>query len=421
MPILGDGREYHWNDDYEEWTWGSEDNPGDEMEDPGAYVPGFDSYAECNCPGCCASRVDGSEPGHRPESEHYEETDDGIVASAEPPLALVLESIPDRPNRRVSFEQEIGGNARSVATLLYEAGLTSEPRVWDYHSGNSEWLHVERDGSVDGEIIFSRLHLDNPSTARRAESALHVVQSALTSGVARLDSRCGFHVHVGIGYDDVSGSPCYGMGAVESLYHLWNHVEDVVFRLASANWARHRTDRGNTYGGATRKGLTGAVGIGQRLQRDRLALNLQGFLASRASCSCGAFQFGDWAACTCPSTPKPTVEFRVFNATANTRKVRAYCALALALVAYAERHACTPDSHPVNEWRGSARLDEATAAPVLRFILRDLPLTDAEREDLRYCAFHSMRGEQGSLRPIVAGIRRRKGHDRAAVRAVQGR
>lgn len=426
MPFTLDDREYHWNDDYESWNWGSEDDPGDEMDDDeaGRHVPGFRSGADCNCPACCAGRdgsATGDESGPHAESEHYEETDDGIVPVDAPPLALLLETIAGRPARRVSFEQEFGGNARTVATLLYEAGLTSEPRVWDYHSGNTEWLHVERDGSVDGEIIFSRLHLQDPQVARRSESALHVVQSALSNGTARLDSRCGFHVHVGIGYDDVTGAPCYGMGAVQSLYHLWNHVEDVVFRLASANWARHRTDRGNSYGAATRKGLTGAVGIGSRLRRDRLALNLQAFLASRASCQCGAFEFGDWAVCTCAGTPKPTVEFRVFNATANARKVRAYCALSLALVAYAEANTCTPDSHPVNAWAGSARLDEATAGQVLRFILRDLPLTDPEREDLRYCAETSMRGGPGSLRPIVGAIRRRKGHNRAAVRAGQGR
>ena len=139
------------------------------------------------------------------------------------------------------------------------------------------------------------------------------------------------------------------------------------------------------------------------MQRERGALNLSNFLASRGYCSCGAFDFGTWSECTCP-LEKATVEFRVFNATANKRKIRAYTALCLALVAYAENHTCTAESHPVAAWRGTAQLDSETAYNRLHFILRELPLTEEEREDIRYCA------ERSSLKDVVTRVRRRKGY-----------
>ena len=355
--------------------------------------------------------VEDEDPDEDPEDEDpvFETSDDGATEAQAPDLPLMVAAIPGRPARMVSFEQEVGDGAYEIASALYEAGLSSTGEMWGYHSSCSEFVHVEHDASVDGEVIYSRLRLDRPHVARKLDETLGIVQSMVARGEVSLDSSCGFHVHVGLGFDDQAGARCFSMAGVESLYHLGNYVEDVFYRLGSSNWRSHRTETGNHYAPRTPKSFRGAVGIGNGMEGRRDWLNLSNFLAARARCRCGAFSFGAWQECTC-DLPKPTVEFRVFNATANPRKVRAYVALCLALVAYAESHEVRPDSFPVHEWRGTGQLDEETAESVLRFILRDLPLTDPEREDVRYCAETSAKGERGSLRPVVARIRRRKGY-----------
>lgn len=338
------------------------------------------------------------------DEDGFEEAGDDLGSPAFALPDTLLSVVEGRPARRVSCEQEVGGDGHYVASQLYDAGLTSEPGMRGYHSGSTEWCYVEDDGSVDGEVIYSRLHLAEVPVARRLDQALDVVHACIAEKHARLDSRCGFHVHVGLDHDARSGACCYSMGAVQSLYHLWNHVEDTVYRLGSANWRHHRDETtGNDYAAPSRKGLTGAVAVGNNLRGYRGALNFMNFLGSRGACHCGAFDFGAWQECTC-ELPKPTVEFRVFNGTANKRKVRAYSALALALVAYAETHECTAESHPVHAWAGTHALDGERSEETLRFILRELPLSDVEREDVRYCA------ERCSLADVVTGIRRRKGY-----------
>ncbi len=362
----------------------------------------YNENGDCECPDCYAGNSDREGNDYGDDSPEIVNDDLPSVSSVAK-SAMYVPAIEGRPLRLVSLEQEIGGDGSYAIAALYNAGLTSEPRLWEYGSDRAEFCHVERDGSVDGEIIYSKLRLDHPATLRKLDDAIDVVGGTIADGECRLDSRCGFHVHVGIGRD--GDIPCYSMAAVQSLYHLWNYLEDTIYRLASANWDRHRTESGNNYAPPTVKGATGAVQIGRNLQRDRYALNLGNFLGARGYCGCGAFDFGEWSACTC-NLPKPTVEFRVFNATANKRKIRAYAALCLALVGYAETHEVTADSHPVFPWAGTGTMQIGTEDQVtrLRFILRELPLTDDEREDIRYCA------EKSSLKEVVSGIRRRKGY-----------
>ena len=384
--------------------------PADIEEHENADLPGYDPDAECNCYDCCAERASYSPDDHDYDSEYdpdgydpdesIEQTDDEVVAPSAIDMPLLIPALPDRPSRLVSMEQEIGGSGESATKALYDAGLTSEPHMASYHSGRSEWCYVEEDGSVDGEIIYSRMRLDRPVQARRLDEAVTAVQHCMGTGDVRLDTRCGFHIHVGLGYDETAGTACYSMKSVESLYHLWNYLEDTIFRLASANWKHHRTEVADcNYAAMTAKGLSGARDVGRTLQHERNALNLGNFLQSRGYCRCGAFDFGEWSECTC-ELEKPTVEFRVFNATANKRKIRAYAALCLALVAYAEEHEVTAETHTPFDWSESTQsVDIEASEERLRFILRELSLTEAEREDIRYCA------ERSSLKDVVASIR----------------
>lgn len=129
------------------------------------------------------------------------------------------------------------------------------------------------------------------------------------------------------------------------------------------------------------------------MQGARGALNLSNFLSARSYCHCGAFDFADWENCVC-NLPKSTVEFRVFNATANLRKVHAYTALSLALVEEAKRKRYTTDKHPAFAFtRGEVVTNKDQTKRALTLIFETLPLTRTEKNDLRYCAENSSLAE----------------------------
>jgi hypothetical protein len=304
-----------------------------------------------------------------------------------PPARLHLPVLPDREARLISIEQEIGGGAEYIATAFHHAGLSNYRDMLGYHSSAGRgfspgFCHVEEDGSVNGEIIYGKLRLQDNAIAARLEEALMLVRSKIAEGEARLDMRCGMHIHV-----DGKG---LGMHAVESLYHLWNHLEDTIYRMGAAHWRAHRTAIADyNYAPATTKGLMSRAEIGSFFDGHRGGLNLQNYLGARGNCSCGAFDFASWEDCTC-DLRKATVEFRVFNATANLRKVHAYTALSLAMVEASKRLTVTPeDFEPFNFDRTSKTPNEAQTLKALGFIFETLPLTETEREDLAYCARNS--------------------------------
>ena len=328
-----------------------------------------------------------------------------------------LPVLEDRRPRLISFEQEVGRGGELIADRMYAAGFSESPSIHGYHSSRvvGGFVHVEEDGSVDAEVIYNRMRLDSQDGALRFERALNVVREAIREGESKLDMRCGGHVHVDIGSSALGSDQRYGMADVESLYHLWNSLEDVIYRLASANWSRHRTEVASTnYAPRMDKHLAtdGRARLGSRLDANRSVLNFSNYLAARASCRCGAFTFEDWASCVC-ELPKATVEFRVFNATANLRKVHAYTALCLALVEYAKRHTVTTETHPERGWTHGAPPNHETAREALRFILWELPLTHEERQDIRYCA------ENSSLRDVLRELpqQRRPRHSREVTTA----
>src|SRR5204863_507788 len=84
-------------------------------------------------------------------------------------------------------------NGENAAHALHHAGLSSSDYMRGYHSGGAgEFCYVEEDGSVDGEIIYSRLRLSDAAHARKLEDALSVVQDLISEQEIGLDSRCGF-------------------------------------------------------------------------------------------------------------------------------------------------------------------------------------------------------------------------------------
>lgn len=349
--------------------------------------------SNCDCDDCMYSDED--EGGYGSDETSRDDPD-----AAELP-ALTVPALADRPARMLSAEIEVGRGGTYLAEKFHTEGLAEGARMRGYHSseGLSKTIHVEEDGSVAAEVVFQKFRLNKRGDASKFAAGVGVIKDAIRDEYVKLDMRCGLHIHVGLSYDAECGIPAYGMDSVASLHHLWNYLEDTIFRIASANWKGHRSEFGNDYAPKNFKGASSRREIGRMHNNSRGALNLSNYLGARGYCRCGAFDFGEWSECTCDMT-KATVEFRVFNTSANTRKLRAYAALCQALVAYAERNTITAESHPALEWAGdgysrAAGPNETETMERLKFIFRELPLTNDEKQDLLYCA------EKSSLNEVM--------------------
>ena len=355
-------------------------------------------------------RIEWIEPEPDYEEERYDaaDVDDGYSEensnADERDVVPVIATNIGRNVPYVSFEQEFSGNGEMVARRLYEAGFGSGRYVDGYHSadgryerdnGSPRFCYVETDSSCGYELIFDRMQLNQRSQAEKISAVQVILKELKNDGHIRLSARCGFHVHV-----DVSD---WGMKEIVSAYHLWNYLEDPIFRFASAFWDCHRDEEvGGGYSTPVPKGYTGRREIGRSLVTRRDALNFSPILNARGNCSCQAAFYEDWAGCTC-NVRQPTLEFRVFNATTNQRKIRAYLAFCVAFVNIAKSAEFEPAAFPEFRWRGThnkSPLDfektwEDASLERIKFILDEFPLTSAEKTDITYCLRNS------SLKPVV--------------------
>lgn len=316
---------------------------------------------------------------------------------------LILDPVPHRQRRTISFEQEVGSGGAIIAEQVYALGLSSTPGVRGYHSSRhaDDFCHVEQDSTVDAEVIWRMVDLSDRAHAHRMATGMFAVRHLIRTGHVALTARCGGHIHI-----DARG---LSMSNLASLYHLFNHLEDVLYRIGSANWLGHRSETtGNSYAGGLPKNLTGVRDVYNNMQRGRYALNLSPYLSAMTACRCGAYGSGDWAACDC-ELGRPTIEFRLWNTTANLRKIRAYVALQTAMLQYVCDHTVTEDSHPpfdFADWRwqhGGTERDQDAAARAISLILNDLPLGANEREDILYCLRHSHLGASEVALEIADG------------------
>jgi len=300
----------------------------------------------------------------------------------------------------ISMEQEFSGNGDKVAKILFDAGFGYTRYADGYHmsdarrdSDTDRFCYVETDSSCGYELIFNKINLSNRIEAEGISTVQKIMRELKDEGSIRLSARCGFHIHV-----DVSD---WGMKEIVSAYHLWNYLEDPIFRFASAFWSSHRDEEvGGGYSTPVPKGYNGRTAIAQSLNERRDALNFTHILRAKSNCRCGASIYEDWANCTC-NLPQPTLEFRVFNATMNQRKIKAYLAFCIAFVNIAKTVEHTPENFPEMRWRGtnakSHNWDDLTAER-MRYILEDFPITGAERNDILYCFRNS------SLEPVTVNL-----------------
>lgn len=339
--------------------------------EPECYDCGY-AESECQCRYCesCGSRMyDGETCCENDYDPYGEETTDDPQSGDSP---LRIPALPDRPTRCMSMEIEVGRGGNVLADAFYRAGLSNSAHMHGYHSGEHEsFVRVEEDASVAAEIIFSKMYLSRPGHSAKFEKGLGILKEAIANGQSKLDMRCGLHIHVSLERDRTAKAKGFTRQDCISLYHLWNYLEDTIFRLGSANWKGHRSEFGNDYSPIVPKR---EISRPRDLNFGRCALNLSNYLAVL---DYGRDEYG--------GSRIPTVEFRVFNTSANTRKIRAYAALCQAMVAYAGEHKVTSTEFPVFSWTQHGEPDMRASQERIEFILTKLPLTNSEQEDLRYC------------------------------------
>jgi len=304
------------------------------------------------------------------------------------PYRVTVPSLPGRPARLCSIEQELASGGSLVARLLYEIGASPYGEIQGYHSGagGRGTAHVESDGSLPsggGEVVYDRFDLSETRDVDQLSLCLTKIRQLRDLPERPVGTSYAAGIHVHIAARAVDGSTLTPRD-VTALYELWSYAEDMLYALSAAGWQRHRQPRTSDepYSSGYCKAVPKVEGkatptkVWNVMRRDRyFGLNFQSLFNSIGRCSCGAATMGDWESCECGAFDKATVEWRVFNSSTLPRTIHAWTVLAHAMTAYAVNHEL--GSLPVNAY-GSQ--DASKKRQVLNHLLDVLPLTDGERE-----------------------------------------
>lgn len=313
-----------------------------------------------------------------------------------------LRTIPGRETIRncgIEIEGANGsGGGNELAAVLYRAGLSTTKTMTDHGSGTRYGLvHVEYDSTVDWEAVIGPLNMAASDHVKTLDSVMKAIRSEIKKGTLKLDLRCGLHIHVGA--ERTSLAKAY------NLSHIFTYLEDPFFRIGAAKWPFHRGSQGSNYAAPVPKHsrkLDFYTQQGGRRTPGRenhyYALSFSNYFNSMMrNCACGAAGAGMWDECTCPNLGKCTFEFRLFNTTANMRKLRAYLALSQAMVAKAvslpeiarpnEEFPGLPFNQRVFKEMEDVEAGELVDAwkPRIAYIFNELPLTTDEKEAVLYC------------------------------------
>lgn len=333
-----------------------------------------------------------------PRAERFDEEDGETVAAD-----LLIENHPHRPVRFASIEMEISEGGRPIIQELNRLGLTMYDNVAEYHHGQARagadsFCYMERDGSLGetgGELIFPKMVMDKQETVDNLHAAIKVVRDAVKRGDAVMDLRCGLHIHV--------DAHKFGVGHTRNLALVFNYLEDPLYRMSSARYMRHR---GFNYARKLEKmGLEDPQQFGMHFLGNNghaHALNVQNYWASmRNRCVCGAAIIGRHDKCEC-DLGKCTFEFRIYNGTANFRKVHAYTALSMAMVGFARGNEDLETRHfPALDYDDTREVDNELKDSWyerLMWMFRNLYFAPNERKSMMYVINNCTLNELGEER-----------------------
>ncbi|WP_283699256.1 amidoligase family protein [Clostridium perfringens] len=218
----------------------------------------------------------------------------------------------------------VGGDANAIARELYNLGIVSSPRRLGYHSRSEpgKWK-LERDGSVsDGDTggeIVSPILKDTPETWEQ----IKVICDIAKRHGARVDQRCGGHVHINMEKLDTARQRWRRFFKTIEVY------EDCIYRAACGDLGRVRSNarhyatpfspradeskyiRFNMDNDEDVRRMTAEISKGNRYY----GINLTNIARDRA----------------------PTVEFRHFNGSLNEKQIQANIKMAAGIINAAEK------------------------------------------------------------------------------------
>lgn len=350
--------------------------------------------------GCRWSDADGVSYCRRCRRSHdmgegtEEFDDDAEISNAQ----MRIPTIPGREGIRLCGVEIEGGDGdgggEELARAFYEAGLSATDAVYGYHGGrDAGFAHVEHDSSVDWEAVIGPLNPASTTDVRKLNQAVRAIRTLVHDEVLTLDLRAGCHIHV--------EAARTSLDSAYNLSILFAYLEDAIFRIGAARWPIHRSIQNDHYSQPIPKELR-KLQFAREHGRDGsryYALSFQNYFYRMLNdCSCGASRYDSWEDCTC-DLGKCTFEFRVFNTTANPRKLHAYLALSQAMVAKAISlgRADVADFPELSfEPKRFKDMTEDTQARMLvewkerlAWMFQELPLTDDEKDSLLYCVRHS--------------------------------
>ena len=322
---------------------------------------------------------------------------------------LLIPTIPGRETIRLVGVEIEGANGEDMdgheggnilARRLYDDGISRSYEMGGYHSGSSRGykVHVERDSSVDWEMVIGPLNVAEESDVEILNRSVRVVRGFINDKTLKLDMRAGLHIHVGA--DKVPFHNAY------NLHKLYMYTEDFLYRLGAAKWPHHRSinRRGRDQAGKS-PNTEGKMNFARTFSGQRYyGLSFDNYFARYFEhCQCGARTYGVFDECTC-DLGKCTFEFRLFNTTANTIKLHAYLAICQALVAKAIELDEIQDArqYPPLDFVKSRVSDmhPSTRAKMGRewekrivFVNEQLPLTPEEKKSIHYCVMNSELGK----------------------------
>jgi len=332
----------------------------------------IEEYDWCGSDSCVMCRFRDDDDDDRDDDDRYA-IDDAIAIAEE--VAELGSSLPDMyipsATRMVSCEFE---GSRGIAAAYSALSHIGQPCS---HHG---------DVTCDGEIVFSRMVLANRADAERYAVSCRVLELMRGQGRLSVSYACGHHIHVSaVGPDGRGMSPA----SLVSLYSVYAHCEDLLYRLAAAGWAEHRIERDSSYAAPMAKvaGRKSPKTVGNAIGHDRYqGLNVSPYVDGMQSCRCGAYRFGCWEECECGDGRK-TIEWRLWNGSVSARKIRAYIAISHALTDYAANVDPRDVTHlPEYPFQGTGCVDEDSLAAQLDYLTSRPGLGSRERADIYWLA-----------------------------------